>query len=200
MISGILLAAGESRRMGSLKPLLPYGRSTIIEEIAQTLLESELDEVRVVLGHRQDEIARALTGKALHLVVNYHYQEGMLSSIQCGISSLSNDIEAVLLALVDQPFIFQAMINLLIERYKRGGKGIVIPIYKGKRGHPIIISMKYREEILNLDKEHGLRELMYAHPDDILEVESESELILQDLDYHEDYLKELERLKGSRSR
>lgn len=197
MISGILLAAGESRRMGSLKPLLPYGRSTIIEEVAQTLLESKLDEVRVVLGHRQDEIARALTGKALHLVVNYHYQEGMLSSIQCGISSLSSDVEAVLIALVDQPFISQTTINLLIERYKSQGKGMVVPTYKGKRGHPIIISMKYREEILALDKEKGLRQLMSAHPDDILEIESETELILQDLDYQEDYLKELERLRRS---
>jgi molybdenum cofactor cytidylyltransferase len=106
---------------------------------------------------------------------------------------LPEEIRAVLVVLGDQPKISTIVINKLIDSYKSSGKGIVLPVYKKERGHPVLIDVKYGEEVENLSPEVGLRGTVYNHPEDILEVDVEASSIFQDIDYMEDYKKELKK-------
>lgn len=191
-VSVIVLSAGESRRMGSLKQLLPFGHKTVIETVLDNFLQANLDEIIVVLGHQAEQISKVI-GKKAKLVINERYKDGMLSSIQCGIKATDENTEAFLIGLGDQPFIHASVISMLLEHLS--GKGIVIPRYNGKRGHPIIISAKYREEISHLDPNVGLRQLVYEHEDDLVCVNVPSDDVIRDMDYPEDYEHELKRSK-----
>ena len=188
MIYAILLAAGESKRMGTLKQILPFGKSTVIEIVIDSLLESDIEKTKVVLGYRSEEISGVIGNREVDIVINKNYKNGMLSSIKCGISSLPEDAEAFLLCLVDQPAIMASDINKLIKAYKKSGKGIIIPAYKGKRGHPIVFDRKYTDDIINLKEDgDGLREVVWKNSDDILEVEVENNAVIKDMDNIEEY-------------
>ncbi len=188
MIYAILLAAGESKRMGVLKQILPFGKSTVIETVIDSLWESDIEKVKIVLGYRSEEISGAIGSRKVDIVINRNYKKGMLSSIKCGISSLPEDAEAFLLCLVDQPAIMSSDINKLIKAYKNSGKRIVIPAYNGKRGHPIIFDRKYIDDILNLKEDgDGLREVVWKNSQDIFEVDIKNEYILQDMDIVDEY-------------
>ena len=193
MISAIILAGGTSTRMGESKQLLPFGDRTVIETIADTLLATKVDEVVVVLGHLAEEIAGKISDRPVRTAVNPDYRDGMLSSVKRGIRSVEG-AEAVLICLVDQPDMSAGVIDGLIEAYWNSPKGIVIPVYRGRRGHPVVVGMRYKEEILQLDDQIGLRGLMRAHPEDILEVEVWDERVLHDMDTREAYLEALKRL------
>lgn len=194
MLSGIVLAAGESRRMGSFKQLLKYGDKTMVEAAVDNLLGSKLDEVVVVLGHRAEEVMEAIKGRPVVVAINKDYRLGMLSSVRCGIGHVSKESDAVLIALADQPFIDSSIINLVIGRFLSSYKSIAIPAYEGRRGHPVIIDLKYRDEIIRLDENVGLRQLMLDHPDDILQIEMPRGEITRDVDYPEDYQSELKKI------
>jgi CTP:molybdopterin cytidylyltransferase MocA len=190
MISGILLAAGESRRMqGAFKPLLKWGKRTVIGECVHQMRNSQLAEIFVVLGHRELEVRQSLAGSGVQHVINEDYQKSMLSSIKTGWAMLSPNEDAALIALVDQPMVTAKIIDALIEAYDKGDKGIVLPTYHGKHGHPVIISRAYEEEIMQLDDEHpaGLRAFIDAHRDDCLEVPVDSPAVIEDIDSPEDY-------------
>jgi molybdenum cofactor cytidylyltransferase len=190
MISGILLAAGESKRMeGAFKPLLKWGKRTVIGECIYQLRNSRLAEIFVVLGHRELEVRQSLAGSGVQYAINRNYRNGMLSSIKAGLEMLSPNEDAVLIALVDQPMIKSSLINRLILAFEEGDKGIVLPVYEGKHGHPIIMSTSYVDEIMQLDddSEGGLRELINANRDDWLEVAVEIPGVLEDIDSPADY-------------
>lgn len=190
MISGILLAAGESTRMlPGFKPLLKWGKRTVIGECVYQLRASQLADIFVVLGHREAEIRPRLAGAAVQFAINENYQKGMFSSIKTGLAMLGPNTDAVLIALVDQPMIKTALINQLIEAYGNGDKGIVLPAYKGKPGHPIIISAKYIDDILQLDDDApgGLRAFINAHAGDWLTVPVDTPDVLEDIDLPEHY-------------
>lgn len=190
MISGILLAAGESRRMqGAFKPLLKWGKRTVIGECVHQMRNSQLADIFVVLGHREADIRARLVGSGVQYVINDAYQQGMLSSIKAGLAMLGPNSDAFLLALVDQPMIQTELINRLLAAFEEGEKGIVIPTYQGKHGHPVVISTKYTDDILQLpdDSEDGLRSFINEHKSDWLEVPVETEAVLEDIDLPEDY-------------
>jgi len=188
MISAILLAAGESRRMGRPKLLLKWGGSTIIEKSVDTLLASKIDELIVVLGHQAQAILRKLGARRLKAVVNPQYRMGMSTSIRTGIGQVSSMSEAILIALADQPLIERDLIDHLIDTYGRNPQGIVLPSYKGRRGHPVILdSNRYRGEMENLMGDAGCRPILERHPGDILEVPVDSEGVLVDIDSWEHY-------------
>ena len=190
MISGILLAAGESKRMaGAFKPLLKWGTSTVIEACINHLRNSRLGEIIVVLGHREAEIRARLAGAGVEFAINHDYQKGMMSSIKTALSLISPQADAILITLVDQPMISSQVINSLITSYTDHDKTIALPTYQGKHGHPIIVSTDYIEEIMSLDdaSPEGLRALIEAHRDEVLEVPVDSPAILDDIDRPEDY-------------
>ena len=190
MISAILLAAGESKRMaGAFKPLLKWGKRTVIETCIDNLRNSRLAEIIVVLGHRESEVRARLAGAGVEFAINRDYQKGMVSSIQTGLSLVSPQSDAVLVALADQPMVGSQVINQLIDAYEQGGKKIALPTHAGKHGHPIIISADYIDEIMQLDTaaDDGLRTVIDAHRDEILEVPIDSPEVLEDIDRPEDY-------------
>lgn len=190
MIRAVILAAGESIRMGSPKMLLRYGRTSMIETVITRVTASQVDEVLVVLGAEKKKISDLISDYPVSTVFNSAFTRGMLSSVQVGFRALPDDTQAVLVVLGDQPAVSPAVIDLLLRSYKTGDKGIVIPVRGGKRGHPVLIDIKYRETITDLDPAVGLRELMHNNSEDILLVEVDEPAIHQDIDNREDYERE----------
>jgi molybdenum cofactor cytidylyltransferase len=197
MIWAVILAAGESKRMGAPKLLLPYGRTTIIETVIERATSSNVDRTLVVLGSHWRTLKELIKKHPVASAVNPRFKLGMLSSIQRGIAALPRKCRAVVIVLGDQPDLQPGVINLLIEAYRQQGKGIIVPIYGNKRGHPALIDLKYRDEIAALDPEIGLRELLQRHPEDILEVQIPDSTALLDIDTPVDYRKAL-RVKEKR--
>ena len=186
-ISGILLAAGLSTRMGAPKQLLPFGESTIVETVVDNMLGAKFDEVIVVVGHRAEEIQKQLGTRPIKTVFNSDYRDGMLTSAQTGIRTLKTS-DAFALMLVDQPFITSALIDQVVEAYQQTGKGIALPSYNYKRGHPVIFNQRYAQDILALNAESGgVRTLFKKYGDDIHYVTVDTDAVLRDIDYREDY-------------
>lgn len=201
-VTAIVLAAGESRRMGTLKPLLPYGSGTVIQSVVRSLKASPVDTVLVVLGHRKEEIAANLEGTGAAVVDNPRYREGMLTSIQAGFAAAPPDTHWFVIALGDQPSLRPEVVSLLLTEAvghltrPQPPHTLLVPSYNGRRGHPLVIHASHREEVGTLDPEVGLRELMRRHPDAIRHLVVEEEAVLADMDTPEDYQREIQRLRS----
>ena len=199
-LAGVVLAAGESRRMGQPKQLLPFGEHTILERVVDTLLTAGVGEVIVVLGHLAERVGAVLGDRPVRTVINASYRQGMLSSVKCGVRAIDASYDAALFALGDQPHIDCAVVSEVIRAYRAGSAGIVIPWYGGKKGHPIIINLqRYREAIVNLPDDAGLNVLMQEHADDVHLIDAATEDIIRDIDVPDDYTRELARFTERRS-
>jgi len=187
MISAVLLAAGESRRMGAFKQLLPLGGKTFVERCVDNLLASRVDDCIVVTGHREAEVRNAIGDRPVRFAHNPDYRDGMSSSIKRGVNAILKEARACLLALVDQPQVGPDVINRVIEAYEKDETLIVIPTYEGRNGHPVILDLKLRDEILAIDPDQGLRQVVHAHSNEIVRVEISTDAVLKDCDFPEDY-------------
>jgi len=187
----IVLAAGLSTRMGTQKLLLPFDGKTIVEKVVENILSSGIMHIKVVLGSDQVEIAKALKSWTVSFIRNENFQKGMHSSVICGVSSLPLTARAVVIFLGDQPFIPAKVTEKVVAAWRSSGKGIVIPLYEGKRGHPSLYDLKYRNELSNLDPAIGLRSIAQKFPEDICEVETFSPEIIRDIDTKDDYINEI---------
>jgi len=187
MVSAILLAAGESKRMGKPKQLMPLGKSTVLEQAIDNLLNSKVSKVIVVLGYRAEEMIKVVAIKPVKIAINRAYQQGMSTSIVTGLNQVGDEAQAVMLALADQPLIDSKTINRLIDEFFNHDKGIAIPAYQGRMGHPIIFSIKYKGELLKLKGDIGGRQIIKEHPDDVLEVAVTSKSINIDINSLSDY-------------
>jgi molybdenum cofactor cytidylyltransferase len=188
MLSAILLAAGESRRMGSPKALLHYHGQTFIGRICTTFLTAGVDELIVVLGARAEEIARALpVHPALRTVVNSRYAQGQLSSLMVGIGALSPESEAAVVNLVDHPMVSSETIKAVIASFRASPLPIVIASYQGKRGHPVLFSGQVYGEILAAPLDQGAKVVVRKDPARVREVPLDDPGILADIDTPEDY-------------
>jgi molybdenum cofactor cytidylyltransferase len=186
-VSAVLLAAGESRRMGAFKQLLRINDSTFVERCVDTLLSSKVDEVVVVTGHRSEEVKSALGERRVRFAHNDQYQLGMSSSIVKGVSELSPTVRACLIALADQPLIPVNVIDSLIEAFQNRGGLILIPRFQGRRGHPVIIDLSLKNELARIDPAQGLREMVNKHLSETTMVDVSTESILLDFDFPRDY-------------
>jgi molybdenum cofactor cytidylyltransferase len=191
MIWAMILAAGESRRMGQPKLLLPFGERTIIETVVEKVVSSKVDNTLVVLGSEREKVEKKIKTFPVETAFNADYPSGMLSSVLCGLRTLPEEAQAVVVVLGDQPSVSKEVIDKIVDAYQRTGKGIVLPVYKKERGHPVVIDLKYKDEIESLSPDIGLRGTVYSHPEDILEVEVDTPDILQDIDDEADYEREL---------
>ena len=187
MVSAILLAAGESRRMGSFKQLLTLAGKTFVECCVDNLLASRACEVVVVTGHRGAEVRAAIGARPVSFAHNPDYHSGMSSSIKRGVIAIRDDSRALLVALVDQPQIGADVFNLVIETYLAEQPLMVLPVYEGRTGHPIVLDLKLRDEILEMDTEQGLRQVVSSHRNQTRLVEVPSGTVLLDFDTPEDY-------------
>ena len=187
-VSGVLLSAGESKRMGQPKALLKFGERSNIENLLDEYLSSQLDKIIVVTGFNGESLKKFIEKKTkdkkLKIVINEHYNLGMFSSIQKGIAEISRG--GILIGIVDNPFTNSTVIGELIENFS-GGE-IVIPDYHGKGGHPVIIPFSLREEILNANPEKtSLKDVFSCHLDMIKRIKFEDQTITFDMDTVEDY-------------
>jgi len=187
-VSGVLLSAGESKRMGQPKALLKFGERSNIENLLDEYLSSQLDKIIVVTGFNGESLKKFIEKKTkdkkLKIVINEHYNLGMFSSVQKGIAEISRG--GILIGIVDNPFTNSTVIGELIENFS-GGE-IVIPDYHGKGGHPVIIPFSLREEILNANPEKtSLKDVFSCHLDMIKRIKFEDQTITFDMDTVEDY-------------
>jgi len=187
MIWAVVLAAGESRRMGEPKQLLPFGRTTVIETVLENILASAVDKTLVVLGAHSERIEPVIKRFPLVMTMNPGFKAGMLSSVQWGIRSLPREARAALIFLGDQPWISPKIIDRVISEYNAADRGLVLPVHENSGGHPLLIDLKYREEIGRLSPDVGLRELLSRHSEDILRVDIDDPDILRDMDKPADY-------------
>ena len=189
MIVGIILSAGESKRMGTPKQLLPWGKTIILQQVIDNATASHLDKVLLVIGAHADEIESKITvSSKIMIVVNDDFKEGMSSSVKCGVKNAPAGAEAFMLLLGDQPFISPAIIDRVLDEYRKSKRGIVIPVYDKKRGHPVIFDAKYKQELLAI-ADGGAKAVVNNHLHDILEVPLEAPEILTDIDTPQDYQK-----------
>ena len=190
MIWAIVLAAGESKRMGRPKQLLPFGKQTIIENVVEQVTKSKVDNTLIVLGANREKIAEKVERFAAKQVYNPSFREGMLSSIQTGFAAVPEEARAVLIVLGDQPTVPMEVMDRIIDAYRESKKGIILPVFKNRRGHPILIDSKYRSEVKTLDPEIGLKALVRSHAADIEEVNVTTPDILTDIDNPAEYRRE----------
>lgn len=191
----IVLAAGESRRMGQPKMLLPFDSKTIIETVIAAILESQIENILVVVGANQEAVSDTIREMPVQIVFNPDFSTGMLSSVQVGFKSLPQDASAALVLLGDQPSISAGVIDRVCEAFFASKRSIAVPVFHGKRGHPVAIDVKYGDEIQTLLPDVGLRQVLRAHPEEILEVPIDYEGILEDIDNEQDYKRAVESRK-----
>jgi molybdenum cofactor cytidylyltransferase len=196
MICAIVLAAGRSRRMGSQKLLLPFAESTVVGHVVGQIVASDVDQVYVIVGRDAAAIAEALRDRPVRIVRNPDPDGDMLSSVRCGLRAVPPDCRAVLVALGDQPGITGELVNCIINAYLSSDRKIAVPVHKGQRGHPLLLSVECRDEVLR-DYEHvGLQGLLRQHPEDVLEVPVSSPAAVSDMDCPADYRRELAHLRS----
>ncbi len=195
----IVLAAGRSTRMGQQKMLLPLGDSTVVETVVDAILGASVAKsattIVVVSAHAGTghDIARKLADRPMTTVENPDSHGEMLSSVRCGLRALPSDCDAAVIALGDQPSIGSELIDELVAAFRKSEKGIVVPEYAGKRGHPLVLSSKYFPEVLSNFDELGLRGLLAANSSDVLAMPAANREVLDDMDEPDDYSRELKR-------
>ncbi|HEX7492781.1 MAG TPA: nucleotidyltransferase family protein [Bacteroidales bacterium] len=194
-IWAIILAAGESKRMGFPKMFLTFNGKTMIENVITNICRSAVNKTLVVLGAEKDSLIDLIGKLPVLYCYNDKYKDGMLSSVKYGFRNLPSDYSAVLVFQGDQPFITPETINAIIKAYLFSGKGIVIPTFQNKRGHPLLIDIKYRGEIEKLCDSKGLRSLADKFSDDVLEVDTDDSGILRDFDTFEEYEMEINQIQ-----
>lgn len=210
MINAIVLAAGESKRMGMPKPLLRFPRSmgvppmdsesrarcpcyergdtTFLEQIVSVLQRSEVGRITVVLGSQASMIRASTDLSGAGVVINENYREGQLSSLIAGLKSLPPEAEAILLCLVDNPFITAGSADGVIGAFRVSGKPIVVPVFQGRRGHPTLFARSMFDELLGAPADQGARHIVHSNEARVFEVQVSDPGILVRIDTPEDYL------------
>lgn len=185
-IAAILLAAGQSSRMGAFKPLLPFGNKTVIECCIDYLREGGVDTIVVVLGHRADEIRETLERHHVSFAYNPDPNSQMGASIAAGILELPKTTRATLIALSDHPAVPASVVSTLIEEWRRGAS-VVIPTWQNRGGHPVLVDLGLRPELLSLSDTGGLKALFDAPSRDVRRIAVDSPFIARDMDTWDDY-------------
>ncbi len=182
MISAIVLAAGTSSRMGSPKPLLTLGGRPLLERVLETVRDTQVDDIVVVLGHEADRVRDSVSFDGARAVVNPAYTDGMSTSLRAGVRAADPRSDGLLIVLGDQPFVESATINRLIERRNGSHAKILIPTYEGARGNPVLLDRSLSEDVQSIRGDQGCRAIFGHHADGILEVPVDDPGILVDLD------------------
>jgi molybdenum cofactor cytidylyltransferase len=190
VLAAVILSAGESSRMGSPKALVPIGRTTFLGHLLEVIQQSkkntesrqEIGCTRVVLGAHTKEITERIPLDNSAIVLNPHWQQGQLSSIKEAISSLKEvQTDGIILFLVDHPLVSAELVGELVRQFYASGRAIVLPKFGGKRGHPVIFASRLYAELLAAPAEQGARTVVWAHPEEVLEVPTTEEGVVLNL-------------------
>ena len=189
MITAIILAAGESKRMGQPKMLMPWGKSTVLQTVISTVQAAGIADILVVTGGARSQI-EMLIGKTVQTVFNEEYEKGeMLSSIQAGLTAKIREASAALICLGDQPQIKERSVRRVCDTFLASKSNIVAPSYDMHRGHPWLIARPLWDELLTIKSPHTPRDFLKKFARKINYVEVDTPSIIEDLDTPEDYLK-----------
>jgi molybdenum cofactor cytidylyltransferase len=182
--NAIVLAAGQSRRMGPQNKLLANVRGLpMIVRTIDAIAASKVDSITVVLGHEAAQVRAALSEKPVKFIENTDFAAGLSTSLRCGIAAVSQDAECTLVCLGDMPRVTSTEINLLIDSFSpTEGRAICVPTHAGKRGNPVVIGRRFFAEIQDIAGDIGARHLIGAYPELVHEVEMEKDAILVDID------------------
>jgi molybdenum cofactor cytidylyltransferase len=187
MISAIILAAGQSTRMGGQKLLMPLGGSIMAARVVDAYLNAPVDSVHVVLSNTNRMITDALGKRPVRYAINENVDSDMLGSVRCGLRSLPPQTTAVFISPGDQPSLESSTIQQMIEVFSKSQKKIIVPIYSGTRGHPLLFASCFINDILTSFDNVGLRGLLASHPDDLFEWTAPNSIVLEDVDTPEDF-------------
>ena len=181
-VSAIILAAGMSRRMGTPKQLLRLGDGTLLEQVLENVRRSQADEIILVLGYAAETIQQQIAVDGVRVVINPTYQDGMGTSLKTGLLALDPDCGAALIVLADQPFVQPKTLDQLIEHHHRHRPQILIPMYKGFRGNPLLLDRSVFPELMGLTGDIGCRAIFGSHLEGIHKLAVEDPGILLDID------------------
>ncbi len=189
-ISAILLAAGQSKRMGRPKMLLPWGNTTVLGKVIETIRNAGIDDILVVTGGAKNEVEKLVASYELQTAHNQNYANNeMLASIQLGLQAQKPEAQATLICLGDQPQVEERCVRIVCEMFLANKSSIVVPSYQMRRGHPWLIARDLWEEVLQMRAPESMRAFLNNHGKDIFYIEYDSPSILQDLDTPKDYMK-----------
>ena len=189
-IAGIILAAGESKRMGSTKQLLPFQDATMLEQVMKQARQALFYERIVVLGHDADKIMNSIAFRDMNIVINHDYKKGQSSSLIKGLSVVSPECDGAMFLLADQPLITAAIIWQMLRAFESSeatDTAFVIPFCKGHRGNPVIAAKKIFPELEGLRSDTGARTFFKKYENQILKVDIDDEAIFFDIDTPEEY-------------
>lgn len=183
-IAALVLAAGQSRRMGTLnKLLIGIDGKPMVRRVAEAAAASAASPLLVVTGHERERVAAALAGLTLGCVDNPDYAQGLSTSLKRGLAALPADVDGVVICLGDMPMVSADTINRLIGAFNPvEGRAICVPTRRGKRGNPVLLARRLFADLAGVSGDVGAREIIAAHPELVAEVEMESDAILTDID------------------
>lgn len=186
-ISGVILAAGSSSRLGRPKQLLPLAGRPLLAYTVANAVASSLDDVILVLGHRAEEIAAAVGEQGQRTIINPDYASGQSTSVLAGLAALPDSANAVLFLLGDQPSVTPAVIDILLDAYRADPAPIMVPVYGGKRGNPVLFDRALFPELRQVSGDEGARIIVRAHAGEVRPVPVPGAAPPQDVDTEADY-------------
>ncbi|MGB2637289.1 MAG: nucleotidyltransferase family protein [Candidatus Acidiferrum sp.] len=169
MLAAVILSGGASSRMGSPKALLPYQGRPFLEHLLEVTQHPKIGVRRVVLGAHAEAIGQGVILKPEEVVINTEWQRGQLSSIQMALRSLPDGTDGMLVCLVDHPLISASFVDGLVDQFYASRAPVVIPVFEGRRGHPVIFSAALYGELENASHELGARSVVWAHKEEVSE-------------------------------
>ena len=185
--SAILLAAGESRRMGATNKLtLPVAGRPLLRRTAETLLQAGLQELVAVVGHQQQTARDLLRGLPLRIAYNPAYREGQMTSVHCGMAALRHDCDAVLVCLADLPLLEAEDLQRLMTAFAACPTSVLVPTHRGARGNPLVLAYRHRDL--------GCKHLLQRHPELVTALEMDNDHLVFDLDTPQAYRRLRQRL------
>lgn len=181
MLAAAILAAGESRRMGSPKALVPFRGVNFVQHLLGATRHPRVGVTRIILGAGAQDIRAKLNVDPALIVVNEDWEQGQLSSIHAAIRSLPPGTEGMILAPVDHPLVSANLVSQLIKKFDESSAPIVLPTFHGRRGHPVIFRASLYDELLEASPDVGARQVVWAHEQEIVDVPTEEEGVVLNL-------------------
>ena len=186
----VILAAGESRRMQNFpKANLNYQGKTFLAHIVSVMQNAGVDQIFVVLGCHINSVKEQHSSLPVKFIVNSEYKNGQLSSIKASLKAVSNDINNLIVHLIDHPLIQTSTVKTLLSTRKSTHAPIIIPVCRNKRGHPVLFGREVFQELAGASQDVGAREVVWSHKNDLVEVFTDDEGIIININTPEDYEK-----------